>query len=276
MVTVLNRFGVYAATVLLVFGFSAANAETLTIGGTGSALGTMRALGKVFTQEHPGVRVAVLKSLGSGGGIRALAAGKLDIAVSARPLKTKETAKIPGVRSIHIGTTALAVVTRRKDVDALTTPQLAKIIDGTAPERLNATPILFILRPKKETDTMLLAGYSPLLKAALKKARASPSQLMAFTDQDNMDLAEKVKGAITLSTMSGVISEGRALRALSLDGIAPTLDNIGNGTYPLTIGGYFILSPKTSSTAEEFVKFAVSAKGQNILRANGYLPRKVN
>jgi len=276
MLKILNQFGVYAATVLLAFGFSAANAETLTIGGTGSALGTMRALGKVLTQEHPGVRVVVLKSLGSVGGIKALAAGKLDIAVSARPLKAREIAKIPGARSIHFGTTALAVVTRRKDVDALTTPQLAKIIDGTVPERLNAAPILFILRPEKETDTMLLAGHSPLLKAALKKARASPSQLMAFTDQENMDLAEKVKGAIALATMSGVISEGRALQALSLDGIAPTLDSIANGTYRLTRRGYFILSPKATATAEEFVKFAISAKGQDILRANGYLPRMTN
>ena len=61
-------------------------ADTLTIGGTGSATELLRQVGAKFTAASE-VKVDVIPSLGSTGAIRALADGKLDIAVSARPLK---------------------------------------------------------------------------------------------------------------------------------------------------------------------------------------------
>ena len=61
-----------------------ARAETPKIGGTGSALGVMRFLGQEFSALQPATALTVLPMLGSGGGIKALIADTLDIAVSAR------------------------------------------------------------------------------------------------------------------------------------------------------------------------------------------------
>ena len=262
--------------VLLILSFSEAKAETLTIGGTGAALGTMRALGEAFKQEHSDVQVVVLSSLGSGGGVRALAAGKLDIAVSGRPLQTKEQAKLLEARAIHFGTTPLALVTSHKNVDAITTGQLAAILEGVTLEWPDSSPVSYILRPKKETDTILLAGYSPILAKALDTARARPSLLIAFTDQETMDTADKVSGALTTAAISIIVSERRALKALRLDGISPTLENVANGTYTLIRQGYLILKSGATVTAQKFADFTQSAKGRAILRANGYLPAKPN
>ena len=77
---------------------SAAGAEMLKIGGTGGDLGTMRLLGSAFERIHGDVTVKVLPSLGSGGGIRAVQAGAIDIAVSSRPLNDKE--RKAGVRQL--------------------------------------------------------------------------------------------------------------------------------------------------------------------------------
>lgn len=52
--------------------------EEIKIGGAGSALGSMKMLGAAFEKKHPGVKVVVLPSLGSIGGIKAVSKGALD------------------------------------------------------------------------------------------------------------------------------------------------------------------------------------------------------
>ncbi|HSQ05996.1 MAG TPA: substrate-binding domain-containing protein, partial [Burkholderiales bacterium] len=68
------------------------SAEELQIGGTGGALPVMRLVGDAFTRVHPAVTVAIVPSLGSGGGIKAALDGAISMAVSSRPLQPGEVA----------------------------------------------------------------------------------------------------------------------------------------------------------------------------------------
>src|SRR5687767_3132598 len=90
-----NRFlaasaTLFVAAALLVAAGAAQAAAEIKIGGTGNALGTMRELAHAYSKLHPGTKVIVLPSLGSGGGIKAATNGAIDIAVSSRPLKDDE------------------------------------------------------------------------------------------------------------------------------------------------------------------------------------------
>ena len=78
-------------------------AETLRLGGTGTAIGMLRQVGAEFTAAT-GVKVEVVASLGSAGAIRALGDGLLDIAVPARPLTSGESAA--GMRQVAVLRTA--------------------------------------------------------------------------------------------------------------------------------------------------------------------------
>ena len=51
---------------------SAGQAETIKMGGTGAAIGTMRILADAYMTGHPGTTIEVLDSLGCGGGINYL------------------------------------------------------------------------------------------------------------------------------------------------------------------------------------------------------------
>src|SRR4051794_12481026 len=64
----------------------AEQSKPLRIGGTGMALATMRQIGQALTATYPAATVRVLPSLGTGGGLAAVAAGAIDLAVSARAL----------------------------------------------------------------------------------------------------------------------------------------------------------------------------------------------
>ena len=77
------------ATAIMGFGApSAGLAESLKIGGTGGDLGTIKQICKAFQKSHAGVTVDVLPSLGSGGGIKAVLAGAIDIGLNALLVRT--------------------------------------------------------------------------------------------------------------------------------------------------------------------------------------------
>ena len=96
--------------------------ETIRVSGTGAAIGGMKLLGEAFGKKHPGVTVVVYPSLGSAGGIKAVAAGKLDLAVSARRVKEEE--KVPGLvekpyaKSPYIFATSSSNPARRRSANS--------------------------------------------------------------------------------------------------------------------------------------------------------------
>ena len=81
----------------------------MRIGGTGMALAAMRQIGDAFTATQPHTTVKVLPSLGTGGGLAAVAAGAIDVAVAARGLNDAERAK--GLQCFSYAQTPLAFVT---------------------------------------------------------------------------------------------------------------------------------------------------------------------
>jgi len=77
----------------------------------------------------------------------------------------------------------------------------------------------------------------------------------------------------------GYASTGRALsddrvKVLSIDGVAPTIENMLNGTYaiqrPFIIG--YGTSAGLSAPARDFVDFIFSAQGQEVVAREGYVP----
>mgnify|MGYP002138780563 CR=1 FL=1 len=81
---------------------------------------------------------------------------------------------------------------------------------------------------------------------------------------------EKVAGAMGPSTLALMISEKRALKALALDGVAPSAQTIANGSYPLVKHVLMVTGPKSPPEAQAFVTFVQSAPGREILRQTGH------
>jgi len=107
-----KRLSLAVAVVLALCPFpgTAGAAEALLrIGGTGAAVAVMTRLGAAFAAYQPDLAVEVLPSLGSSGGIRALAGGAIDIAVSARALKPEEEAQ--GLQAVALLRTPFVFVT---------------------------------------------------------------------------------------------------------------------------------------------------------------------
>ncbi len=247
-------------------------AATLKIGGTGAALGTMRILADEFVRRNPDISVVIPDSLGSGGGIKAVLAGALDIALSSRRLKSKE--HNAGAKSTRYATTPFVLVTPvspSNPAPGLTSEELIKAFSGEPIHWSDGTPIRIILRNEKDSSTRILISAFEGMDAALVKARAIPGIPIAHTEQDNMTLAETLPGAMTIGSLTVILAENRSLTPISIDGVRPTLENLADGTYPISKSLYLVTNPKVNQVALDFIRFVQSNEGASILRTTGNL-----
>jgi phosphate transport system substrate-binding protein len=248
----------------------AASAQPLRMGGTGSSIGMLLKVGGEFAAATGGGKVDIIPSLGSTGAIHALADGKLDIAVSARPLKPAESAQ--GLHQVLVLRTAYVLATSHRTPNELKTADLPKIFSASKPVWADGTPIRLILRPRSETDTKLLGDLFPGLGDAIENLRRHAEVPIAATDQDNADMAERQPGSLTGTTLAQLISEHRRLQVVKLDGVEPTLANFENGSYRFGKALYLILRPNDAAAAQEFIAFLRSPQGEKALRETGTLP----
>lgn len=70
-----------------------AQADTIKIGGTGAAMATMSVLAQEFRKANPDADIVVLPAIGSGGAIKGVQSGVVDVGISARSLKDSERGK---------------------------------------------------------------------------------------------------------------------------------------------------------------------------------------
>ncbi len=249
---------------------NSAAGTVLRIGGSGTDLATMKILCQALFKAHPETNCKVLPSLGSGGGVRAVQAGKLDIGLTSRPLKQSE--KSPELVAIHYANTPLVfAVAESSPVHAVTQTQLKDMYSGEHirwPSGEIARPIL---RPASDSDTLLLGKYFPDLKPALAAARKRRGIPTAATDQDAADMLAKVPGAFGTTTLTLIKAEKRPLKPLVLDNIAPTIENTADGTYRIFKPLYLIVNSSRSGQVRPFLDFLKSPEGKAILSQTGHV-----
>jgi len=253
----------------LLLGFSCGTAaDSLRIGGTGTALGTMRRLASEFTARNPDTVFTIMPSLGSAGGIRALSAGAIDIAVTSRPMTERER-ELGAVEFEYARTPLVFAVSANAKVTEVSYGELAAIFLGESATWADGTPARVVLRPFGDSDTALVKDISPEIARGLAAAEARPGVRFAVTDQDAADDLERIPGAIGPISLAVIVSENRTLRALKLAGTEPTPMNAASGAYPHYKRLFLVTRAEPSTTVERFVAFVQSAAGQTILASNG-------
>ena len=73
-------------------------------------------------------------------------------------------------------------------------------------------------------------------------------------------------GYISLGSLNDTV------KALEIDGAAPTVENIKNGTYKVARPFNIVMKNALSESAQAFVDFILSAEGQQVVADNHYIP----
>jgi phosphate transport system substrate-binding protein len=205
----------------------------LRIGGTGMALATMRQLGAAFMAARPGVAFDVLPSLGTGGGLAAVAAGAIDLALSVRAINQAEQTK--GLQCLPYARTPIAFVTHPGvGIHDTTLSEVARIFTGAMAIWPNGTAIRLVRREPSDADWTTLRAQSADLAQAVTAALARPGLLTVATDQENADALERLPGSFGAMSIGQMYAEGRRVVPLTLDGEAPQIEALATGRYRLS------------------------------------------
>lgn len=247
-----------------------ASAETVTVGGTGAGLSTIRVLSAAITDMWPDLAIDVLPSLGSTGGVRALQDGHVDLAITSRSLTDAERAS--GLQEIHLADTPIAFISsHRGDLD-VSIDDIVTIFAATCSEWPDSTPVRIILRPESESLYRHLRSRIPGLADVIASALRRPEVPVAATDQENVGLARLIDGSFTAAALAQVVTEAPDLTLVRLDGIQPSPETITDGSYPLAMPFFLVTPAEMSDRVRRVVEFARSPEGASILAELGQVP----
>jgi len=247
-----------------------AAAETIEWAGCGiSKKAFMTELSKAYTKKT-GIKVN-LSGGGATKGIRKAAEGTIHIGGACR-VSLNQMPEERDAFQIPVAWDALvAFVHKDNPVDNITFKQLHQLYLGkiTNWKELggNDAPInLYVRRGKlsgvgRTLRELVFANYNQEFKATYVVKSSGPVEKGVVKDINGIGV-------------SGISSaKKRQLKLLKLDGKAPNYENIKNGSYALYRPLYLVIKRGNKTPlVRDFIKYAVSSEGQNIIRAQGTVP----
>jgi phosphate transport system substrate-binding protein len=271
----MTRFALLAATLA---GFATTlpaqrpGTDTLRIDGSNGVMPLARAIGAAFQAHDPSVVVAIGGGLGGKARLEALGAGSIHIALASHGLDMADLERQGMVAHRLAVSPVVFAVHPSVTVSNLSAAQLCDAFSGRASTwaslggaQLRLMPIL---RPENEVDTEVIRAGIPCLTGVA----VPPSVAVVETTDDMARAIQSNVGAIGVTTSTVVQQNEGRMRAIAVDGVAATPDEVMSGRYRLVRPAYFVTGRKASPVVVRFLAYARSAAGQAVIRASGALP----
>jgi phosphate transport system substrate-binding protein len=242
---------------------------TLRVPGTGDSEELLRAVAEAFKATAPGIDVDVPDSVGSTGGIKALLAGKAELARVARPLRGEEKAQ--GLVEIVFAETPVvfAVNPAVTGVSGLSSAQALAVYAGKITDwsALGGPPgpIARVAREMPETGRAVLNETIPGFEAL-----AAEGQAVAYSTPEAVDMVLRHPGTIGYFSLTAM--SGTGLTPLALDGVPPTPEALANAPRAPRIRLSLVYRPPLAPAAERFLAFLQSHRGEALLASHGCRP----
>ena len=215
---------------------------------------------------------------GSGVGIVNVAEGRSDIAMISRELHPEERQRhdAPSKRFnlITVGYDAICLIISpavyNSGITSLTKEEVKRIYSGSI---LNWAELggpdeeIFAIGRKPGTGTR--DSFVETIMGS--KEAETPGEAYVAEESSLVKTAmQRSNKAIGYVGYSYV--KGGDTKMISLDGVLPTIENIRNGTYPLSRELYFVTLGEPSPGAKAFIDYVLSSEGQKIATENGFIP----
>ena len=234
-----------------------------TATGGGGALAAVTALTKRFAELHPGV-VWQIDETGSDAGVNLATSGSVDFGFTSRALTADEATRL---RSAGIGLVGTGVIVNSANpIKGLTKQQVKQIFAG---EITNWTQVggedLAVKVFIREANAATRSSFESFFFGATVTYAKDATEV--FELEQTLKAVGSFKASVGMATASKRAATEPTVKLLSIDGVAPTPENLVNGAYkigrPLLIV-YSRDESKLRPGVKAFLEWVSSAEGQRI------------
>lgn len=230
----------------------------LRIQGSTSMAGALTELATSFEADHPNVLVEV-EGGGSAMGWEQLRRGAADVA--ALSWLSDQVVTTEGFRVAAVASDGIAIIVHPSNpITDITTLQLrslfaGEILDWGALSAVQGQPAIVSREEGSGTRAAFESGI-------MGDRRVTLNALVMPTSQSVLDYVATHQLAVGYVTFDHLMP---SVRAVPVEGIPPAREHVASGAYSLLRTLYLAVQEGAQPPADDFVVYALSAKGQRIL-----------
>lgn len=249
-------------------------AEKITVGGSGSPIPMTRELARSFLAKYPGDEIEVLpSSIGEAGGLKATGEGRLQLGIIARKPEGDELKNGFSWR-VYAVVPSVVVVNTSVPVTNIKEEQILGVYAGkiTNWAQLGGPDARIVVLTRNEADMnkrawrMHLKGFRDLVE--------TKDAIMLVKAEQMLEALKNQPYSIGFTDTIAVAKGDGKLRALTINGIAPTPENAQSGRYWILKEFVVVAKAEAPGLAKRFADFLFSAEGQRIIGTFGAVPVK--
>lgn len=270
--TVLSCLRYLIALLLALMLLPARGAERIVLDGSSGMLPLARALAAAYQKQSSDPQVETGKGLGTGARLRALAEGKIHIALASHGIKPDDIQK-GNLKIFEVAKGAIVfAVNANVPISNITESEVCDIYSGRTGswQALRGTnnPVAVLTRPPTEVDPEVIRDKI----ACFRELKEVETAIVMARGGDMAKGLAETPHAIGMTSMTVVEQSGGQVKALSLSGTAPTEENVKSGRYFLTRDFRFVIRGEPTPPVKRFIDFVLSPEGDRVIRANGAVP----
>ncbi|MGM9950412.1 MAG: PstS family phosphate ABC transporter substrate-binding protein [Lysinibacillus sp.] len=206
--------------------------------------------------------------------------GEADVIFAAAP--SENQIKMAEQRGIELELTPIGreafvfFVNKKNPVDSLTLEQIRTIYAGESTNWSEVggskEDIRAFQRPQdsgSQTALQHLMGDTPIMEAPTEDVVSGMGGIISEVAQ-----YKNYKNAIgyTFRYYSTEMVGNEEIKLLAIDGVAPTKENIRNGTYPIASEFYAVTAGTDNPNVQKLLEWILSPQGQALVEKVGYVP----
>ncbi|MDZ4064023.1 MAG: substrate-binding domain-containing protein [Coriobacteriia bacterium] len=242
----------------------------IRVSGSGTCLPLLRILTDEYSATHKGVTFTYLPGLHSGGGIKGVASGDLELGAVSRELTDEE--KDVDLEYVQLSDDGLVVAVHPTvTIDGISSEQVRSIYAGEYDNWAQLggpdLPMVILDRNEDESAKIILRKY-----VLGPEVEITPKAVNLFYEPDMVDGLQKTPGAVGYFSLGLGLSRDIPVNYLKLDGVEATVANIENGAYEMVRPLGVVAKRPARQQIADFLEWATGDEAADLMQRKGFAP----
>jgi phosphate transport system substrate-binding protein len=227
-------------------------------------------------QPDKATRLTFLPGLHTGGGIKGVVQGSLDIGGVSRPLSPDEQSS--GLKVTWLSSDGLVIAVHPSvaalGVTGLTRDQVRRIYSGAVTDwsAVGASSSLPIVVADRHEDESAKIALREHVLGPADRVKITPAAIVLYYESDMVDTVRKTPGAIGYFSLGYAVSQKVAVARLSLDGVEASVESIESGRYTAVRPLGIVTRADSRGSVAAFTDWVKGDAARKVMSANGYAP----